>query len=99
MKLVDPYKNQGYHHYFDNYYKSNQLVTDLFDANAPSCGTTAIFKIDPLFELERFKYDYRLSYKNLLFQTKAFYFSIFICMNSLELQGIDGLQRALKHVS
>ena len=40
MKLVDPYKNQGYHLYFDNFYTSTQLVTDLFDAGTQSCGTT-----------------------------------------------------------
>ena len=40
MKLVDQYKNQRYHLYFDNFYASNQLVTDLFDAGTPSCGTT-----------------------------------------------------------
>ncbi|KXJ06058.1 PiggyBac transposable element-derived protein 4 [Exaiptasia diaphana] len=40
-KLVTPLVNQGYHIYFDNFYTSPKLITDLFHLGLPSCGTAA----------------------------------------------------------
>ena len=39
MKLVNPYLNQGYHLYLDNFYTSPQLVRDLFLKGTLSIGT------------------------------------------------------------
>lgn len=39
MKLIEPYLNQGYHLFFDNFYTSMQLVKDLFTSGTPSAGT------------------------------------------------------------
>ena len=41
MKLVEPLVNQGYHLYFDNFYRSPKLVEDLFGLGIPSCGSAA----------------------------------------------------------
>ena len=45
MKLVKPYLNQGYHVYFDNFYTSHRLVTDLFLSGTPSSGTVRINRV------------------------------------------------------
>ena len=42
MKLVNPYLNQGYHLYLDNFYTSPQLVRDLFLNGTLSTGTGKI---------------------------------------------------------
>ena len=39
MKLMEPYLDQGYHLYLNNFYTSSELVTDLFLHGAPSAGT------------------------------------------------------------
>ena len=45
MKLVKPYLNQGYHVFFDNFYTSHRLVTDLFLSGTPSSGTVRINRV------------------------------------------------------
>jgi hypothetical protein len=40
MTLSKPFMNQGYHHFFDNFYTSKTLVTDLYTQGTPSCATT-----------------------------------------------------------
>ena len=42
MKLMEPYLDQGYHLYLDNFYTSSQLVTDLFLHGTPSAGTVKL---------------------------------------------------------
>ena len=38
-KLCEWLIGKGYHVYFDNFYTSPKLVTDLFGMGTPSCGT------------------------------------------------------------
>lgn len=40
MKLAEPYLNQGYHLFCDNFYTSPTLVKDLFIQGTHCCGTT-----------------------------------------------------------
>ena len=42
MKLMQPYLHQGYNLFFDNFYTSVSLVSDLFDLGVPSSGTVRI---------------------------------------------------------
>ena len=46
MELMQPFLNQGYHLYFDNFYTSPQLVKDLFLHGTPSTGTVKVNRKD-----------------------------------------------------
>ena len=39
MNLSQPYYNQGFHIFFENFYTSTVLVTSLYDLGTPSYGT------------------------------------------------------------
>ena len=45
MKLVNRYLHQGYHVFFDNFYTSYKLVTDLFFSGTHSSGTVRIARV------------------------------------------------------
>ena len=45
MELVKPYLNQGYHLFFDNFYTSHKLVSDLFLQGTPSSGTARTSRV------------------------------------------------------
>ena len=40
MKLMEPWLNQGYHLFLDNFYTSLKLLNDLLCLRTPACGTS-----------------------------------------------------------
>ena len=46
MELMQPFLNQGYHLYLDNFYTSPQLVKDLFECGTHSTGTVKVNRKD-----------------------------------------------------
>ena len=46
MELMQPFLNQGYHLYLDNFYTSPQLVEDLFERGTLSTGTVKVNRKD-----------------------------------------------------
>ncbi len=46
MELMQPFLNQGYHLYLDNFYTSPQLVRDLFLQGTPCTGTVKVNRKD-----------------------------------------------------
>ena len=42
MKLRQPYLHQGYHLFFDNFYTSITLISDLFELCVPSAGMVRV---------------------------------------------------------